>query len=79
MEVDCSRTWLAICHDYPLEDVKRIGGLVEEQPACTTLDGDAEEVVKRPEVLHGEFPLKSRNSVTQKLHAGHSQDVIINI
>jgi hypothetical protein len=79
MEVDCSRTWLAICHDCPLEDVKRVGALVEEQLACTTLDSDAEEVVKRPEVLYGEFPLKSRNSATQKLHAGHSQDVIINI
>jgi hypothetical protein len=79
MEVDCSRTWLAICHDCPLEDVKRVGALVEEQPACTTLDSDAEEVVKRHEVLYGEFLLKSRNSATQKLHTGHSQDVIINI
>jgi hypothetical protein len=46
---------------------------VEEQPVWTTLDGDAEEVVKRSEVLHGEFPLKSGNSVTQKLRVGHSQ------
>jgi hypothetical protein len=29
------------------------------------LDGDAEEVVKRPEVFHGEFPLKSGNGTTQ--------------
>jgi hypothetical protein len=35
---------------------------VEEQPVWTTLDGDAEEVVKLPKVLHDEFPLKSRNS-----------------
>jgi hypothetical protein len=52
---------------------------MEEQPIWTTLDSDAEEVVKRPEVLHGEFPLKSRNSATQKLRAGRSQDDIINI
>jgi hypothetical protein len=53
--------------------------LVEEQPVWTMLDGDAEEVGKRPEVLHGKFPLKSGNSATQKLRAGRSQDDIINI
>jgi hypothetical protein len=51
---------------------------VEEQPVWTTLDGDAEEVVKRP-VVHGEFPLKSGNSAMQNLRAGRSQDDIINI
>jgi hypothetical protein len=47
------------------EDVKRVATLMEEQTIRTTLDGDAEEVVKRPEVLHGEFPLKSRNGMVQ--------------
>jgi hypothetical protein len=79
LEVDGSHTRLAVYHDCPLNDVKRVGALVEEQPVWTTLDGDAEEVVKRPEVLHGEFPLKSRNSATQKLRVGRSQDDIINI
>jgi hypothetical protein len=79
LEVDWSRTWIAVRHDCPLDDVKRVGALVEEQPIWTMLDGDAEEVVKRPEVLHGEFPLKSGNSATQELRAGHSQDDIINI
>jgi hypothetical protein len=79
LEVDWSRTRLAVCHDCPLEDVKHVGALVEEQPFWMMLDGDAEEVVKRPEVLHGEFPLKSENSATQKLCVGRSQDDIINI
>jgi hypothetical protein len=79
LQVDWSRTRLAVRHDCPLEDVKRVGALVEEQPIWTTLDGDAKEVVKRPEVLHSEFPLKSRNSATQKLRAGRIQDDIINI
>jgi hypothetical protein len=79
LEVDWSRTQLAVRHDCQLEDVKRVGALVEEQPIWTTLDGDAEEVVKRPEVLHGEFPLKSGNNATQKLRAGRSQDDIISI
>jgi hypothetical protein len=52
---------------------------VEEQPVWMTLDSDTEKVVKLPEVLHGEFPLKSINSVTQKLCVGCSQDDIINI
>jgi hypothetical protein len=30
---------------------------VKKQPVWTTLDGDAEEVVKRPKILHGKFPL----------------------
>jgi hypothetical protein len=45
----------------------------------TTLDGDAEEVVKRPEILHGKFLLKSGNGMAQGLHAGCGQDDIINI
>jgi hypothetical protein len=52
---------------------------VEEQSIWTMLDGDVEEVVKRAEVLHGKFPLRSGNSAMQKLHAGRSQDDIINI
>jgi hypothetical protein len=38
---------------------------MEEQTIRMTLDGDAEEVVKRLEVLHGEFPLKTKNGMAQ--------------
>jgi hypothetical protein len=38
---------------------------MEEQTIRTTLDGDAEEVVKRIKVLHDEFPLKSGNGTVQ--------------
>jgi hypothetical protein len=65
LEVDWSRARLAVRHDCTFEDVKRVGALMEEQTIRTTLDGDAEEVVKRPEVLHGEFSLKSRNGTVQ--------------
>jgi hypothetical protein len=44
LEVEWSRTRIAVRHDCPLDDVKRVGALVEEQPVWTTLDGDAEEV-----------------------------------
>jgi hypothetical protein len=38
---------------------------MEEQTIRTTLNGDAEEVVKRPEVLHCEFLLESENGTAQ--------------
>jgi hypothetical protein len=65
LEVDWSRARLTVCHDRTFEDVKHVGALMEEQTIRTTLDGDAEEVVKQPEVLHGEFLLKSRNGTVQ--------------
>jgi hypothetical protein len=61
LEVDWSCAQLAVRHDRTFEDVKRVGALMEEQTIWTTLNGDAEEVVKRAEVLNGEFPLKSEN------------------
>jgi hypothetical protein len=63
--VDWSRTRLAVHHDHTFEDVKRVRALMEKQTIWTTLDGDAEEVVKRPEVFHGEFLLKSGNGMAQ--------------
>jgi hypothetical protein len=57
LEVDRSRARLTVSHGCTLDDVQRVGALVEEHPIWTTLDSNAEEVVKRPEVLHHEFPL----------------------
>jgi hypothetical protein len=62
LEVNWSHARLAVHHDRTLEDVKRVGALKVEQTIRTTLDGDAEEVVKWHVVLHGEFPLKSEVS-----------------
>jgi hypothetical protein len=64
LEVDWSHAWLAVRHDHTFEAVKRVGALMEEQTIWKMLDGDAEEVVKRSEILHGEFPLKSGNGTT---------------
>jgi hypothetical protein len=63
LDVNWSRARLADRNDRTFEDVKRVGALMEEQTIRMTLDGDAEEVVKRPEVLHGEFPLKTKNGM----------------
>jgi hypothetical protein len=65
LEVDWSRAWLGVRHDHTFEDVKHVGALMEQQTIRTTLDGDAEELLKQPEVLHGEFLLKSRNAMVQ--------------
>jgi hypothetical protein len=65
LEVNWSRARLAVHHDCTFEDVKYVGALMEKQTIRTTLNGDAEEVVKRPELLLDLFPLKSRNGPTQ--------------
>jgi hypothetical protein len=79
LQVHQSRTRLAVSHDRTLEDVERVGALVQEQLIGTPLDSDAEEVVKRPQILHREFSLKSGNSPTQELCAGSCQNNIIDI
>jgi hypothetical protein len=61
LKVDWCRAWLAVRHDRTFEDIKCVGALIEKQTSQTTLDGDADEVVKRSEVLHDEFPPKSEN------------------
>jgi hypothetical protein len=57
LEVDQSRARLTVSHGSTLDDVQRVGALVEEHVIWMTLDSNDEEVVKRPEVLHREFPL----------------------
>jgi hypothetical protein len=79
LQVHRSRTRLAVSHDRTLEDVERVGALVQEQPVGTPLDSDAEEVVKRPQILHREFPLESGNSPTQELRAGSCRNNVIDI
>jgi hypothetical protein len=70
LRVDWCHARLVGCHDRTFEDVKHVGALMEKQTNWTMLDGDAEEVVKRPEVLHGKFPLKSGNGTVLELRAG---------
>jgi hypothetical protein len=62
LKVDWSHVRLTVNHGRTLDDVQHVGALVEEHIVWTTLDSNAKEVVKRPEVLHREFPLWSRNS-----------------
>jgi hypothetical protein len=57
LDVDWSHARLAISHGRTLNDVLCVSVLVKKQPIWTTLDDDAEELVKRAEVFHGKFPL----------------------
>jgi hypothetical protein len=79
LQVHRSQTRLAVSHDRTLEDVERVGALIQEQLIRTLLDSDAKEVVKRPQILHHEFPLESENSPTQELHDGSCQNNVIYI
>jgi hypothetical protein len=79
LQVHRSRARLAISHDRTLEDIERVGALVQEQSIRSPLDSDAKEVVKRPQILHREFPLESGNGLTQELRAGSGQNNVIDI
>jgi hypothetical protein len=52
---------------------------VEEQLVRTVLDGDAEEVMKQPEVLYSKLLLQGSDGAAQKLRTGRGQNNIINI
>jgi hypothetical protein len=69
LEVNRSCARLTISHGRTLDDVQRVSALVEEHLVWTMLDSNIVEVVKRPNVLHNEFPLWSRNSAAQKRRA----------
>jgi hypothetical protein len=70
LDVDWSRTRLAVSHGRTLKNLHCVGALVKKQPIWAALDGDAEEVVKGPKILHGKFLLESRDGATQELRAG---------
>jgi hypothetical protein len=58
-----SRDWLAVHHPSALKDVTSELAPSEEETICLMLYGDPQKVVKRTEVLHGEFPLEGRYGV----------------
>jgi hypothetical protein len=60
LDVNWSRTRRAISHGRTLKNFRCVGALVKKQPIWVALNGDAEEVVKGPTILHGKFLLESR-------------------
>jgi hypothetical protein len=63
LRVHGRRDQLAIHHASALKDIESELALSEEESIDLMLYGDPKKVVKRDEVLHGEFPLKSRYGV----------------
>jgi hypothetical protein len=79
LHVHGRRDWLAIHHASALKDVESELALSEEESIDLMLYRDPQKVVKRVEVLHSEFPLKSRYGVLQECCARCGEHNVINI
>jgi hypothetical protein len=79
LRVHGRRDWLAVHHASALKDVESELALSEEESIDLMLYGDPQKLVKRAEVLHGEFPLKSRYGVLQERCARCGGHNVINI
>jgi hypothetical protein len=79
LRVHGRRDRLAIHHASALKDVESELALSEEESIDLMLYGDPQKVVKRVDVLHSEFPLKSRYGVLQERCATCGEHNVINI
>jgi hypothetical protein len=69
----CSRT----CQ--PARDVDGVLALVKEETLGPAFSGDADEVVKRPQVLHRELPLKGNDRALKKVGGGCCEHNIVDV
>jgi hypothetical protein len=79
LRVHWSRAGLAFNHASAFKDVDGVLPLVEEQALGMALDGDPQEVVERPEVLHRKLPLEAGDDATQKLGGGGGEDDVVDV
>jgi hypothetical protein len=79
LRVHWSRAGLAFNHASAFKDVDGVLPLVEEHALGTALDGDPQEVVERPEVLHRKLPLEEGDDATQKLEGGGGEDDVVDV
>jgi hypothetical protein len=73
------RDQLAVHHASMLRDVESELTLSEEESICLILYGDPQKLVKRAEVIHGEFPLEHRYGVLQERCARCGEHNVTNI
>jgi hypothetical protein len=73
------RDRLAVHHASALKDIENELALSEEESIDLMLYRDPQKVVKRAEVLHDEFSLKSRYGVLQERCARRGEHNVINI
>ena len=77
MSVNRSRRRVTLSHAGVLEQVRSILTLGEEEAVLGTRDRDPKEVVKVPEICHGELRVKKLGEATKKLgHRGCQDDVV---
>jgi hypothetical protein len=79
LRVNECRDWLAVHHASTLKDIESELALSEEESIYLMLYGDPNKMVKRAEVLHGEFPLDCRYGVLQECCARCGEHNVINI
>jgi hypothetical protein len=79
LHVHGRRDRLAVHHASTLKDVESELALSEEESIDLMLYEDPQKVVKRTEVLYGEFPLKSIYGVLQERCARCGEHNVINI
>jgi hypothetical protein len=79
LRVHRHRDRLAVHHASTLKDVESELALSEEESIDLMLYEDPQKVVKRTEVLYGEFPLKSIYGVLQERCARCGEHNVINI
>jgi hypothetical protein len=73
------RDRLAVHHSSALKNIKSELALSEEESIDLMMYEDPQKMVKRGEVLHGEFPLESRYGVLQERCPRCGEHNIINI
>jgi hypothetical protein len=79
LRIHRGRAGLAVSHASALKDVDGVLPLVEEHALGTTLDGDPQEVVECPEILHRKLLLEAGDDATEKLRGGGGEDDVVDI
>jgi hypothetical protein len=79
LHVHVCRDWLAVHHVSALKDVERELALSEKESTCLMQYRDPQNIVKRVEVLHGEFLLEGRYGVLQERCATCGEHNVISI
>jgi hypothetical protein len=79
LRIHRSRAGLAFSHASAFKDVDGILPLVEEQAHGRALDGDSQEVVERPQVLHRKLLLEAGDDATHKLRGGGGEDDVVDV
>jgi hypothetical protein len=79
LRVHRGRAGLALSHASVLEEVDNVLSLVKEHALGTMLDGDPQEVMEHPQVLHHKLLLKAGDDATQEPSGGGGEHNIVDV